>query len=155
MSQVIPFKVRLTLACAALGLGLGLGVLWHDVAKGLNRELVAGLHFGLDWGCQMALAAFAVTILRTAEPRKVWIAAAVLSAPIVGAQHASAYHPLLILLAESTWFLTIVACARDKRTLGTWCILACAACTTSMKISSRMVDNEIRASSSTEVRVGQ
>ncbi|HKO48601.1 MAG TPA: hypothetical protein VJV79_12805 [Polyangiaceae bacterium] len=132
----------------AIGIGFGLGALSYRIVQHAlqsdSQALAVDIDVAVDCICQMLLTAFAVNVLRTVEARKVWLAAGLLTIPVVGAQHARDYHPLLVLLAESTWFLTLLACAREKRTWGALLIVICAACTTSIKVSSRMALYEAR-----------
>jgi hypothetical protein len=78
----------------------------------------------------------AVTLLRAVEADKLWIAAGLLPMPVLATHTARVYHPLIILCAELSWFVVVVACAREKRKLGIRCVVARAACTTGIQLES-------------------
>ena len=87
----------------------------------------------------MLLVFLAASLLRRAEAHKLWLAAALLVTPVMATHYEQPYRPLLVMFAEAAWFLVLLACAREKRTLGVWCIAVCAACTTGVQISSQAV----------------
>jgi hypothetical protein len=135
-----PRWVSLSVALVAVVAGLVLGTLSvqfdHLATESRRFALALALNLGIDFLGGLAGAGVAVVVLRWSEPRKLWLAAALLVLPLIGAHYSAAYHPLIVALAEVSWFLAVLCCARAKRTLGIWCIVACAACTTGIKLQS-------------------
>jgi len=131
-------KWALVLVAVAAGSWLGtLSARLSRLALALERPgLALALDLGIEATGHMAGAAMAVMVLRWAEPRRFWLAAAILALPLIGARHVQTGSPLLIALAEASWFLVILCCARAKRTLGIWCSIACVACTTGIQLQS-------------------
>jgi hypothetical protein len=139
-----PRWVALTVAVVAVTAGLLLGKLavrYNHLAVDSGQFGAAlALNLGVDLLGGMAAAGIAVTVLRLAQPRKFWLAAATLVLPLIGAHYSRAFHPLIVAFAEVSWFLVVLCCARAKRTLGIWCIVACAACTTGIKLQSTALE---------------
>jgi hypothetical protein len=124
----------------AIPLGFALGrfaddVIRHALESG-STWLVLAIEMTLHGIGPIGTAGMAVTILRTVEAHKLWVAAGLLVLPVISTHSAWVYHPLIILCAELSWFLVVLACAREKRTFGIWCVAACAACTTGMQLES-------------------
>jgi len=143
-----PWLVR-ALVLIALAAGLLLGMLsvrlGHFAVQSGRLWLAFALETSIDALAPMGAASMAVIVLRWAEPRKFWLAAAILVLPLIGMHHSLAYHPLVVAFAEASWFLVVLCCARSKRTLGLWCVAACAACTTGIQLESSALKHSAQA----------
>lgn len=130
-------------AVLALSLAVPLGFV---IGRWLSRaHLGIAAEIAIDGFAPLATAAFAAVILRTADANKLWTAAVLLVLPVIGTHYARAQHPIVILAAEASWFFVLLCCARTKRTLGVWCIVACAACTTGIQLTSSAAKHEAAA----------
>jgi hypothetical protein len=121
------------LVLAALAVGLLLGALSLPLSRLAVESgqswLAVALDVAIDTIGPLATAVMAVAILRTAQPRKLWLSAAFLLPPLIGSHYSRAYHPLIMTVAEAAWLLLVLSCISVKRTFGICCGVVCATCT--------------------------
>jgi hypothetical protein len=86
----------------------------------------------------LALTWAATVFVRMTPNRRLWQPAALLVLPVMATHYARAYHPLLIALAECSWFLAALTCAKRKRTLALWFVVTCGACVTGIQLTSEL-----------------
>ena len=140
-------RLRIWLLAALLALvpvGLLLGsTLGHlQRAAQANQQLWLGLIIRTAASAlpSLALTWAATVFVRMIPNRRLWQPAALLVLPVMATHYARVYHPLLIGLAEACWFLAALTCAKRKRTVALWCVVACGACVTGVQLTSALAN---------------
>jgi hypothetical protein len=98
----------------------------------------------IGWTCG---GAFAVYVLRTAEPSKRWLAAVFLGLPLIAIHLPPVRHPSVVVIADVAWIAVLFACFRANRVFGTWAAIVCAVCTTSLRLEVSMARSTAAAHS--------
>jgi hypothetical protein len=80
----------------------------------------------------------AAQFIRASAGRR-WLAPASLLFPVLSTHYAAAHHPLLIFLAEASWFAALLLCGDEQRRLKFWAVLSCGAFTTAVQLMSALV----------------
>jgi hypothetical protein len=120
---------------------LGLAVGFYSSGKGAAHSEHAWVYALLLDAVTAGLAPIAMTwtatvLVRMSPDRKLLQPAVLLVLPVMATHYARAYHPLLIFLAELSWFGVLVSFAKRRRTLSLWCIVACGASVTAIQLAS-------------------
>lgn len=77
---------------------------------------------------------FAVYLLRTVEPSKLWMVAGLLGLPIIAIHLPPIRRPVAVFVADAAWIVLVFSCIRVNRTLGTWAAIVCAVCATGLRL---------------------
>jgi hypothetical protein len=130
----------LLVVALAFAIAFGLSVGWSSApARALTTGL-GGIVSGLAEPALFTISAF--EIVRKAAPNRLWVAVLALSIPVAMTHFARAFHPAFVFLAELAWFGLLFSCAREKRTLALWCVVACGACVTGGKLAAARAEAE-------------